>query len=212
MIIQITRTETGLLNLQVCCDDSIRQCYLYIRDVLPLSACLFSFVCLDRCSQNTEPGTIITSSLTLCARCALPTHFRGLLLCSTRGRLDLAINIMALPKADDASAGPTTDGNVEKASPLFVHSMPPASPDLTSPSVLPPKDGGIKAWLFSIGACIVEITAWGKHLRNFLFQVFKFQFSTIHFHISVSSLRRTRTSVEHIWRVYWLTGSVLGFL
>jgi hypothetical protein len=26
----------------------------------------------------------------------------------------------------------------------------------------PPQDGGIKAWLFLIGASIVEITAWGS--------------------------------------------------
>lgn len=26
----------------------------------------------------------------------------------------------------------------------------------------PPQDGGIKAWLFLIGASIVEVTAWGS--------------------------------------------------
>lgn len=26
----------------------------------------------------------------------------------------------------------------------------------------PAQDGGLKAWLFLVGACIVEITAWGS--------------------------------------------------
>ena len=29
-------------------------------------------------------------------------------------------------------------------------------------NLLPSRDGGKHAWLFLVGACIVEITAWGK--------------------------------------------------
>lgn len=36
----------------------------------------------------------------------------------------------------------------------------PASESATTVQY-PPQDGGLKAWLFLIGASIVEITAWG---------------------------------------------------
>jgi hypothetical protein len=44
----------------------------------------------------------------------------------------------------------------------------PVDPESTSEASevpqYPAQDGGLKAWLFLIGACIVEITAWGESI------------------------------------------------
>jgi hypothetical protein len=38
----------------------------------------------------------------------------------------------------------------------------------------PPQDGGVKAWLFLIGASIVEVTAWGSTPSSLLTWVMKY--------------------------------------
>lgn len=45
----------------------------------------------------------------------------------------------------------------EKAPPRAVHTLEPQ---------YPPQDRGLKAWLFLLGASIVEITAWGTFSRS----------------------------------------------
>ncbi|KUI59804.1 putative transporter ESBP6 [Cytospora mali] len=70
---------------------------------------------------------------------------------------------MAIFQESDAArsgAGTEDAHNTEKTPHLAVQPESPSSTDLTSPQYYP-QDGGLKAWLFLIGACIVEITAWG---------------------------------------------------
>ncbi|ROV93391.1 hypothetical protein VMCG_08398 [Cytospora schulzeri] len=72
---------------------------------------------------------------------------------------------MAIFKNDDARSGAGSENvhHTEKAPHLTIQpdqSSSTDSSDMTA-SQYYPQDGGLQAWLFLIGACIVEITAWG---------------------------------------------------
>lgn len=57
------------------------------------------------------------------------------------------------------------DGKVDVAgekSPTFLSDHPGSLGNISSQ--YPPKDRGAKAWLFLIGASIVEVTAWGMEI------------------------------------------------
>ncbi|KAG8157997.1 hypothetical protein KVR01_012269 [Diaporthe batatas] len=60
---------------------------------------------------------------------------------------------------DNPSPGADAVRDIEKFTRSTTEPVPTSS-ELSSPPY-PPQDGGIKAWLFLLGACIVEITAWG---------------------------------------------------
>ena len=56
-------------------------------------------------------------------------------------------------------------GNLD-ASAAIAASTAPAGPIESEKDVIPPQDGGKGAWLFLIGACIIEGVTWGEFVRD----------------------------------------------